>query len=112
MSCLFCDIVNGKIKTEFVFENDEFVAFNDINPQAPEHLLIVPKKHIDSIDEVTPADAPLLGKMLNAVKDIAKNRNLAGGYRVVVNCGPDAGQAVNHIHIHLMGGRKFSWPPG
>ena len=111
--CLFCKIINGEIKSKKVFENDKVFAFEDINPTAPVHVLIVPKKHFASLNEMEPADKEIIGEMCMAAKQIAKQRNIdKSGYRTVFNTGPDAGQAVFHIHLHLLGGRKFSWPAG
>lgn len=111
--CLFCKIIKGEIKSKKVFENEYVFAFEDINPTAPAHILIVPKKHFASLNEMTSEDKELIGEMCMAAKNIAKERNIdKTGYRVVFNTGPDAGQTVFHIHLHLLGGRKFSWPAG
>ena len=112
MSCLFCKIVNGEIKGEIVLENDHVVAFKDINPQAPTHVLVVPKKHLPGIHEAAPTDAALLGEVLLAGRKIAEDLGLARGYRLVLNQGPDAGQSVFHLHLHVLGGRVMAWPPG
>jgi histidine triad (HIT) family protein len=107
--CIFCKIVNGKSPAEIEYEDTEILAFRDINPSAPTHILIIPKKHIGSLNDITEADESLMGKILLAVKQIAQKRNLVdNGYRVVINCGPNAGQIVNHLHFHLLGGKKFS----
>jgi histidine triad (HIT) family protein len=113
MDCLFCRIIRKEIPSKIVFENEKVLAFRDIDPKAPVHILVVPKKHISGLDSSTADDARLLGEMLVAAKDIAKKEKLdESGYRVVINNGKDAGQAVAHIHYHLLGGRKFQWPPG
>jgi histidine triad (HIT) family protein len=111
--CLFCKIIKGEIKSKKVFENEKIFAFEDINPKAPVHILIVPKRHIASLNEITSKDKEILGEILLAAKNIAKEKNIdKSGYRTVFNTGSDAGQAVFHIHLHLLGGRKFSWPAG
>lgn len=111
--CLFCKIAQKKIPSQIVFENNSIMAFKDISPQAPVHILVIPKKHMESLNDASNADSMLLGEMQNVIKDIARKENLhANGYRVVVNCGKDAGQEVSHLHFHLLGGRKFNWPPG
>lgn len=111
--CLFCKIIKGEIKSKKVFENEHVFAFEDINPTAPIHILIVPKKHFISLNEMTLEDKELIGEMCMAAKNIAIEKNIdKTGYRVVFNTGPDAGQTVSHIHLHLLGGRKFSWPAG
>ena len=111
--CLFCRIVKGEIPSQKILENKELLAFKDINPQAPIHIIIIPKKHIDSLSESEEKDNVLLGRIQLAISEIAKK--LAGkknGYRVVTNCGEEAGQSVPHLHYHLLAGRKFTWPPG
>ena len=111
--CLFCKIVAGEIPATVVFENERIVAFQDIQPQAPTHILIIPRKHIPTINDLTQGDQSLIGEMTSIAKDIAKQEGLdKPGYRLVFNCNKDAGQAVYHIHLHLLGGRKFGWPPG
>lgn len=113
MGCLFCKIINKEIKSSIVFENDKILAFKDINPQSPVHILIIPKKHIPGLNDVSAGDETLLGEIQLTANLLAKREEISGdGYRIVVNCGPYAGQAVEHLHYHLMGGRKFSWPPG
>jgi len=112
-ACLFCKIANGDIKAEKVYENDEVLAFRDINPQAPVHVLIIPKKHIATINDIEPQDAGLIGKLYLAAKEVAMaDKIAASGYRAVINCNADAGQEVFHIHLHVLGGRRMSWPPG
>ena len=111
--CLFCRIVSGEISAKKIYEDDAVVAFNDINPQAPTHVLVIPRKHIPSLDDLTEADANIVGTALARVSQIARDLHLNGdGYRVVVNHGEAAGQTVFHIHFHLLGGRNFGWPPG
>ena len=112
-SCLFCRIVRREIPATIIYESDDILAFRDINPQAPVHVLILPKRHITSLNDVTPGDNELLGSIQNVARELARKEKVSGdGYRVVVNCGPNAGQAVAHLHYHLLGGRKFTWPPG
>jgi histidine triad (HIT) family protein len=111
--CLFCKIIAREIPGSIVYEDDRLLAFNDINPQAPTHVLVVPKRHIDTLNELTSEDDGLVGEMVRRAAAIAKERGLsAGGYRTVFNTNPDAGQTVFHIHLHLLGGRTFTWPPG
>ena len=111
--CIFCKIAAGEFNTKFVFENDELVAFRDIRPQAPVHILIIPRRHIDRINQLTDSNVELVGKMVLVANQLAKNENISdSGYRLVFNCGRDSGQEVEHIHLHLFGGRKMSWPPG
>lgn len=111
--CLFCRIANGEIDANIVHENDDVVAFRDINPQAPTHVLVVPRKHISTINDLEPGDAKLAGQLFLAAQKIAADEGLAdAGYRVTMNCGEGAGQSVFHIHLHLLGGRPLSWPPG
>ena len=113
MDCLFCKIINGEIPSKKVFENEMVYAFYDIDPQAPEHVIIVPKTHIKSANEITPDNAKYISAIWEAVPEIAKQLGIdADGYRVVNNCGENGGQTVAHIHFHLMGGRAFSWPAG
>ena len=110
---LFLKIIEREIPAEIVYETDEVIAFRDINPQAPLHVLIVPKVHIRTINDIQEAQAPLVGALFLAAKEIARSAGLAeDGYRVVMNCGEGAGQSVFHIHLHLLGGRALSWPPG
>ena len=112
-SCLFCKIVAGEIPASKVYEDDRLVAFNDINPQAPLHALVVPKRHVATLNELTAADDDLVGAMVRAAAKIAKDRGFAGpGFRTVFNCNAQAGQTVFHIHLHVLGGRVMTWPPG
>jgi histidine triad (HIT) family protein len=110
--CLFCGIIAGKIPSKKVYEDEHTFAFEDINPQAPTHILIIPKKHIAGLKESTTKDAELIGRCHLAAAEIARKRQIENGYRTVLNVGPDAGQSVFHLHVHLVGGRKLSWPPG
>ena len=113
MECLFCKIAKKEIPSKIVFENEQILAFRDIDPQAPVHILVIPKKHISGLNDITSRDKELLGELINAVKEIAAKEKVdESGYRLVVNNGRDAGQAVEHIHFHLLGGRKLLWPPG
>ncbi|MBN2695573.1 histidine triad nucleotide-binding protein [bacterium] len=111
-NCIFCKIAFDQILTEKVYDDDEVCAFNDLNPQAPTHVLIIPKKHIASIDKLESEDSYLIGKLTMVAQKIAKDRGLDSGYRLVMNCNEDGGQTVFHIHMHLMGGRTFGWPAG
>ena|SRR5947209_5739715 len=112
-NCLFCKIAEGQIPSKVVYQDEDVVAFEDINPQAPHHILLIPRRHIASIAAITPEDSPLLGILFAVANKLAQKMGLAeGGYRVVTNVGPDAGQSVFHLHFHLLGGRKFGWPPG
>ena len=110
--CLFCKIIEGKIPAKKVYEDDRTVAFEDINPQAPTHLLIIPKEHIVGLKEATEADAELLGYCQIVAARLARQRGIEQGYRTVYNVGPGAGQSVFHLHLHLLGGRDLKWPPG
>jgi histidine triad (HIT) family protein len=111
--CLFCKIVAGQIPATLVFENEHVVAFKDITPRAPTHVLIVPRRHIPSLNDLAPEDDALVGEVVRAAAAIAKQHGLSDrGYRTVFNCNADAGQTVFHIHLHLLGGRTMSWPPG
>ena len=111
--CLFCKIVAGDIPADKVYEDGACVAFRDINPQAPTHILVVPREHIPRLDAVEEDHRTLLGHLLERVAHLAREQGLTNeGFRTVVNCGPGAGQEVSHIHVHLLGGRTFRWPPG
>jgi len=110
--CLFCKIANKEVGSQLVYESDDVVAFVDINPAAPTHVLVVPKRHIASAQELTRADGDLLGEMFEAMGRIASDAGLEGGWRVVTNTGPEAGQSVHHLHFHVIGGRRLGWPPG
>jgi histidine triad (HIT) family protein len=111
--CLFCKIAAGEIPSRKVYADDDFYAFEDINPQAPTHILVIPRKHFATLNDVGEDDAELMGKMFMVTRRIAKDKGLdAKGYRLTANCLESAGQSVFHIHFHLMGGRPFGWPPG
>jgi len=113
VSCVFCRIRDKEIPATFVHEDEHCLAFRDLNPQAPHHILVVPKKHIVSLNDVGPDDADMLGALLLAAGKIARAEGLAdGGWRAVVNTGKDGGQSVFHIHVHVLGGRALGWPPG
>lgn len=111
--CIFCQIVKGEIPSTMVYQDEEVTAFRDVNPRAPVHILVVPNRHIPSLAEVRASDGPLLGKLIEVVNQVAVKEGIAQkGYRVVVNCGAAAGQAVPHLHFHVLGGRSLLWPPG
>jgi len=111
--CLFCKMVKGEIPPDIVYEDDEVLAFNDINPQAPTHVLIIPKKHIATLNDASDEDTQVLGRLNMVAAQLAHKLGFADdGYRVVMNCNADGGQAVYHIHLHLLGGRSMTWPPG
>lgn len=111
-NCLFCKIAQGKLETDLLFETENVVAFRDINPVAPTHILIIPKKHISSLAHLEAEDTNLMGEIIQATSDLADEERLAEGYRVVVNTGSHGGQTVGHLHFHLIGGRSLQWPPG
>lgn len=110
--CIFCMIARKEIPASIVYEDDDVLAFRDLNPQAPQHILIIPKHHIARIENLEDIDVQLMGKIMIAAKKVAEKLELKNGYRCVFNNGADGGQEVEHIHLHLMGGRKFSWPAG
>jgi histidine triad (HIT) family protein len=111
--CLFCKMIRGEIKPDIVDEDDDLLAFRDINPQAPVHILVVPKRHIATLDDLAPEDAGLIGQLYLAARRIARQQGFhQSGYRTVVNCNSDGGQTVFHIHLHLLAGRRMHWPPG
>jgi histidine triad (HIT) family protein len=111
--CLFCKIAGKTIPSDIVYEDKEMLAFRDINPKAPVHVLFVPKKHVATVNDLSAEDAQLLARMFLKARDVAEDSGIAdAGYRIVANCNKDAGQEVFHLHIHLLGGRKFGWPPG
>ncbi len=113
MSCLFCRIITGEIPSSKVFEDADLFAFNDVNPQAPLHVLVVPKKHIATTNDLTAEDDALVGKIVRRAAAIAKDKGFdQRGYRTVLNCNSEAGQTVFHIHLHLLAGRHLGWPPG
>ena len=110
--CIFCRIADKDIPSKTVYEDDEIIAFHDLEPQAPVHVLIIPKTHIASMDDLTDKDGNLIAHLMLKVKEIAKELNLEKGYRLVNNCGEDGLQTVKHLHFHLLGKRKMTWPPG
>jgi histidine triad (HIT) family protein len=110
--CLFCRIASGELDSEVVSEAPNVMAFRDINPAAPTHVLVIPKRHIASVSELSRDHAELVGEMFQTIAAIVEQEGLEGGYRVVTNEGPDAGQSVHHVHLHVIGGRGMAWPPG
>jgi len=112
-NCLFCKIATGAIPSKIAYQDEDVVAFADINPQAPKHILLIPRQHIASIDDLTLNDGPILAKLFITAQKLAHDMGIdESGYRFLTNVGPDAGQSVFHLHFHLLGGRKFGWPPG
>ncbi|MCU0225470.1 MAG: histidine triad nucleotide-binding protein [Acidobacteria bacterium] len=112
-NCLFCKIVDGKIPAKIVHDDALCVAFEDLNPQAPVHVLVVPRKHVATTNDLLPEDEPMVGHLVTVAAEIAKARGVDGsGYRTALNCNRGAGQSVFHLHLHLLGGRSFAWPPG
>ena len=112
MSCIFCKIVAGEIPSTAVYQDDRVYAFADIGPKAPTHILVIPREHIGSVSEAAEDHRDLLGHLLYTAAQIAHGKGLNGGYRLVINNGPDGGQTVDHLHVHLLGGRALAWPPG
>ena len=112
MDCLFCKIIEGEIPSQCLYEDDKIYVFKDIDPQAPVHFLVIPKKHIDSLDTMADENAELIGYVFKKIRDLAKEQGLKDGYRVVNNIGEDGGQSVKHMHFHVLGGRSLQWPPG
>ena len=111
--CIFCKIVKKEIPSQIVYESPGFIAFRDINPQAPTHIVLVPKTHMERVSDLTPQTAPLVGELVLAANRLAKELGVSDtGYRLVINCNRDGGQTVFHLHLHLLGGRAFHWPPG
>lgn len=109
MDCIFCQIADGKVPAEIIYRDEEVIAFPDINPQAPTHLLIIPKRHIPSLTHLSQAESSLIGQMVNIANQLAKREGISeSGYRLVINCGEQGGQMVPHLHLHLLGGRKLS----
>ncbi|MSR56208.1 MAG: histidine triad nucleotide-binding protein [Planctomycetaceae bacterium] len=109
---IFKRIIDKEIPARIVFEDDRCLAFHDVNPQAPTHVLVIPRKEIPSLADAADDDSALLGHLLTTARQVAQTLGLANGYRIVVNCGPDGGQSVDHLHVHLLGGRALAWPPG
>ena len=113
MPCVFCEIVAGRIPAKVAFQDEAVLAFHDINPQAPVHVLVIPKQHVASPLDLTPHEDSLTGRLVRTARDLARELGLSErGFRLVFNCGPDAGYSVFHIHLHLIGGRALGWPPG
>lgn len=111
--CLFCKMVSGEIQPDVVYEDDEVLAFRDVNPQAPVHVLVIPKRHIATTNDLQPEDAALVGKLSLTAKEIAAKEGIdERGYRTLINCNREAGQSVFHLHLHVLGGRAMGWPPG
>lgn len=111
--CIFCKIAHKEAKSTIVHETDDVIAFEDLNPQAPCHVLVIPKEHIASVNDVEPAHAEIMGKLFVAAREVAKKKGVdESGYRCVMNTGADVGQTVFHVHLHVLGGRAFGWPPG
>ncbi|KNF09353.1 hypothetical protein CLPU_3c01310 [Gottschalkia purinilytica] len=111
--CIFCKIVKGEIPAKKVYEDDKVIAFNDISPQSPIHILVIPKNHISSANDINDENKEIIGHIFSVISNIAKSEGIADkGYRIVNNCGEDGGQTVSHIHFHILGGRQLQWPPG
>ncbi len=111
--CIFCKMARGEIQPDIVYEDDEVLAFRDMNPQAPTHFLVIPRRHIATTNELEAGDAGLVGKLYLVARQVAAEEGVAErGYRMVMNCNPEAGQSVYHIHLHVLGGRSMNWPPG
>lgn len=112
-SCLFCKLAAGEIPARIAYEDDDVFAFHDIDPRAPVHVLLIPRKHIASVNELTEPQSPIIGTLFVKARNLARELGVSdSGYRLVMNAGPDAGQSVDHIHLHLLGGRPLKWPPG
>ncbi len=111
-NCIFCKIVAGEIPSTIVYKDDDVVAFRDLNPQAPQHILFIPKRHIASMTDLTQEDGAILASIFTTAAKVAQDLGLECGYRFVTNVGPDSGQSVFHLHFHLLGGRQLGWPPG
>ena len=113
MNCVFCKLAKGEINGDIVYEDDEVIAFQDIHPQAPHHILVIPRRHIATLNDASPEDATLIGKLMLTAQQVAKKLGVAeDGYRLVMNCNGHGGQTVFHIHLHLLAGRSLHWPPG
>ena len=110
--CIFCKIASGQAGVQLLHEDDQVVAFPDINPQAPTHVLVIPKKHIEKVSDLASDEQDLPGRLVTVANELAVKLRLDAGYRLVINCGDQGGQAVYHLHLHLLGGRQMSWPPG
>jgi histidine triad (HIT) family protein len=112
MSCIFCDIAAKRIASKIIHEDSRVLAFHDVSPKAPTHVLVIPKEHVRDLDAATDGHESLLGHLLLVARDVAAAQGLASGYRVVLNRGADGGQSVDHLHVHVLGGRALAWPPG
>ena len=113
MPCIFCEIAAGSRPSRIVYSDDQLVAFHDVRPQAPSHVLVIPRKHVTSLLDLEPGDDALVGALVRKARDLARELGLDGrGFRLVMNCGDDSGYSVYHIHLHLLGGRRMGWPPG
>ena len=111
--CIFCKIASGELGTDLIYEDDDLVGFRDLNPQAPTHVLVIPRRHIATLNDLDETDAALVGRMHLAARILAEREGIAGrGYRTLINCNAEAGQTVFHLHLHLLGGRPLGWPPG
>lgn len=111
--CIFCGIARGEVPARTVLETEDVVAFHDLDPKAPTHVLVIPRRHVESIDAMSPEDAELIGRVFAAAKDVARQEGInSGGYRLVTNVGANGGQTVAHLHVHVLGGRRLTWPPG
>ena len=111
--CIFCGIARGEVPAKVVLENDDVIAFHDLDPKAPTHVLVIPRRHIASIDEMADGDEALIGRVFAMARDVARDQGVQeGGYRLVTNIGRNAGQSVDHLHVHVLGGRRLTWPPG
>ena len=113
MGCIFCKIVERKLPAKIIYEDELVIAFEDINPQAPTHTLLIPKKHIPTVLDIEEQDNALVGYLFQIAKKVARDKNIAErGFRLVMNCNPESGQEIYHIHLHVLGGRRMHWPPG
>lgn len=113
VECIFCAIARGEMKSDVVYQDDTVVAFRDLHPQAPHHILVIPRRHIETVQDLQPSDAELAGRLILTARRLAEELGFAKrGYRLVLNCRADGGQAVFHLHLHLLGGRRMNWPPG
>lgn len=110
--CVFCRIAAGELPARVVYADDEFLAIRDINPVAPTHVLVIPRAHVACVSQLTGEDAPMLGRLLDVARRVAQDEGLGEGYRLVINDGPMGGQTVDHLHVHVLGGRRMQWPPG
>ncbi len=112
MDCVFCKIANGEIPSKKAYEDDRILGFYDLDPQAPTHILLIPKEHLSSVREITPENSGIVAHIFEVAAQLAEELGLSNGFRIVTNCGEDGGQTVPHLHFHLLGGRSMKWPPG